>query len=626
MKQTQLVLCIAIIFTLTASLPQTLVAQEGYDRQYFSNKKEGDLTLAPLKFQHWEAESGRLIVQENRSKKNTNLIEIAFVRLPAKKAAGNPPLVYLAGTGSSGIDEGGGPLQPFFKKLTEFTDVILVDTRGLGRSQPNLKCPGSVTLPFDKPVDLESVINAYDSLLSGAKSYWENEGMDVYAYNTYESATDIAALLEALGVEKATFMGFSYGTHLVLNIVKRFPDIVHQAVLVGTEGPDHTYKLPSNIQHSIELISKQIDADPDISREIPDFLQLMHDVTASLKSQPRKMRTKHPRSGEEVDIIIGVADLFIANKLTLKHRERLSTLPYHYYLLSKGNFNHLARLAMNIRTIRLRSLVPFMMDCASGASAARMAQIQSEKASFLMGDFYNIPKPEICQRLKVPLLDDDFRTNPISDVPTLFVHHALDIHTPLSNVKEVMAGFANGHLLTVKNEGHSLHAFSEATFQERIIGFLIDGKLQKQDAVYELAPIKFKPLMKSKPAATNGIPLPEEITIMPPAKDLPKALAAFSGRWEGSWELTPDFNLIVSDINANAAEIIYAFSSSPRWRLEADYQKLTAKVVNGSSPAITWGNERIRFEFNLNESRDTIQGRFFMNGKEIQSARGRKVK
>ncbi len=625
MKLAQLLLCITIIFTLTASLPQALVAQEGYNRQYFSNKKAGELTLAPFKFHQWEAESGRLIVRENRSKKNTNLIEIAFVRLPAKNAAGNPPLVYLAGTGSSGIDEGGGPLQPLFQKLSEFTDVILVDTRGLGRAQPNLKCPGSITLPFDRPVNLESVINAYDSLLSGAKSYWENEGVDVYAYNTYESATDVAALLEALDIKKATFMGFSYGTHLVLNIVKRFPELVNQAVLVGTEGPDHTYKLPSNIQHSIELISQQIDADPEISREIPDFLALMREVTTTLKSQPQKVRTKHPRTGEEVEIVIGIADLFIANKLSLKHRERISTLPYHYYLLSQGNFNHLARLAMNMRTIRPRSLVPYIMDCASGVSATRMAQIELEKFSFLMGDFYNIPKPEICLRLNVPLLDDDFRTNPISDIPTLFVHHSLDIHTPLSNVEEVMAGFANGHLLTVKNEGHSLYAFSKSDFQDRIIDFITNRKLDKEHSVFELAPIKYKQLMKSKPAAANKIPLPNDITIMPPSPDLPKALAAISGHWEGSWELTPDFKLIVSNISTDEAEIIYAFNSAPRWRLEASYQKLKAEVVNSKTPTITWGNERIRFEFTLNENRDTIQGQFFVNGKAIQSASGKKI-
>lgn len=625
MKLTQS-LSIAIIFALTTFLLQAVLAQQGYDRQYFSNKKAGDLSLDPFKFHNMDAASGRLIVRENRRQKNTNLIEIAFVRLPAKADSGNPPLIYLAGTGSSGIDEGGGPLLPFFEKLTEFSDVILVDTRGLGRSQPNLKCPGSVTLPFDKPVDLESVINAYDSLLSNAKSYWESEGVDVFAYNTRESATDIAALLKALGIEKASLMGFSYGTHLVLNIVKRFPELVQQAVLVGTEGPDHTYKLPSNIQQSIELISRQIDAEPNISREIPDFLQLMQDVTASLKSQPRTVRAKHPRTGEAIEIVLGMADLFIANKLSLKHRERISTLPYHYYLLSQGNFDHLARLAMNMRRIRPRSLVPFIMDCASGASATRQAQIQTEKTSFLMGDFYNIPKPEICQRLQVPVLDDDFRTNPVSDVPTLFVHHALDIHTPLINVEEVMSGFANGHLLTVENEGHSLFAFSKAEFQDRIIGFLTDGKLEKQSSVFELAPIKFKPLMKSKPASANEIPLPDNITIVPPAADLPKTIAAFSGRWEGSWELTPDFKLIVSNINESKAEIIYAFNAAPRWRLEADCQKLTADVLNGSAPTITWGNERVRFEFTLNENRETIQGQFFMNGKEIQSASGRKMK
>ena len=42
--------------------------------------------------------------------------------------------------------------------------------------------------------------------------------------------------------------------------MRRHPKSIHRAILAGTEGPDHTYKLPSNIQKHLEDLAAVIKA------------------------------------------------------------------------------------------------------------------------------------------------------------------------------------------------------------------------------------------------------------------------------------------------------------------------------------------------------------------------------
>ena len=47
------------------------------------------------------------------------------------------------------------------------------------------------------------------------------------------------------------------------------------------------------------------------------------------------------------------------------------------------------------------------------------------------------------------------------------------------------------------------------------------------------------------------VPLPDDITIGAPAKDVPKDIAAFSGVWEGKWAYTgANAALVVEEINS----------------------------------------------------------------------------
>jgi hypothetical protein len=78
----------------------------------------------------------------------------------------------------------------------------------------------------------------------------------------------------------------------------------------------------------------------------------------------------------------------------------------------------------------------YMMDCASGMTAARREQIQQEAKGTMLEDSFNFPFPDVCEVWKPPDLGDTFRSVVRSDVPVLFISGTLDARTPISNAEE----------------------------------------------------------------------------------------------------------------------------------------------------------------------------------------------
>jgi hypothetical protein len=86
--------------------------------------------------------------------------------------------------------------------------------------------------------------------------------------------------------------------------------------------------------------------------------------------------------------------------------------------------------------------------------------------------------------------------------------------------------------------------------------------------------------------AQGGVPLPKDIVIKPPSPELPKEIAAFSGKWKGKWDGKIDFIVVVTEIDSEKAEIIYANAEYPSTRLAAACAYETAKVISGEKPKI----------------------------------------
>lgn len=107
---------------------------------------------------------------------------------------------------------------------------------------------------------------------------------------------------------------------------------------------------------------------------------------------------------------------------------------------------------------------------------------------------------------------------------------------------------------------------------------------------------------------SRHIPLPKKIEIVPPSPNLPKEIAAFSGRWEGTWEGSRplDSILIVENIEPEKAKVVYAWGGS--YSTTRDYSRYTAKILPGAKPKLEFSSPYARFVFEMEEDLKTING------------------
>jgi len=421
-----------------------------------------------------DAEFGTLLVPENRSNPESNLIEIAFVRFKSTAKNPGPPIVYLAGgPGGSGIWTAKGSRFPLFMAMREIADVIAFDQRGTGFSKPNLGCFDRLSLPLDVAPTREEAIKDLREKSRSCAEYWRDiQRVDLTGYNTNENADDLEDLRKALGANQISLWSISYGTHLAFATMRRHPKSINRAILAGTEGPDHTYKLPSNIQKHLEDLAAAIKADPQVGKKVPDFLGLMKSVFDHLDAKPETVEITDPQTKLKVKVIVNkfVMQYIVANNIGTTVSARFPAL---FYRASKGDFTNPAQVWLNQSRSEIGSAMSFMMDCASGQTTARRELIARDAKGTLLEDIFNFPFPDVCTEWNAPDLGDEFRSPLKSDIPVLFISGTLDARTPISNAEEYRKGFTNSTHIIVEGAVHSDPLFlSSPKIKEGMMEFL----------------------------------------------------------------------------------------------------------------------------------------------------------
>ena len=488
------ILCALVL--LTAVLDCAAHAQTATDQP---KRREGEIWFEPIKSevggQTYEGERGHLMVRENRKNPQSNLIELVFVRLKSTSDKPSFPTVYLdGGPGSSATNIASFPdYMRAFQKLREVGDVILLDQRGVGRSRPNLSFLATESLPVDVFADRAVALKAFKDRAKLAADHFRSRGVDILAYNSIESANDVDDLRKALGAEKVNLVGFSYGTHLGLACIRYHGKNLNRVVLIGTEGPDHTDKLPSTSDASIKRLSAIVAKDPEIGVKMPDLTGTLKRVLDRLEKEPVTVTITDQRSKKPVDVKVGKMGLQFLIMRDLGDTNDLPIFPLWFYTMDKGDYSILKRFVER-RYNQFGgglSVMTLVMDISSGVSNARKRQIQKEATTALLGDIVNFPISEMGDVFGNPDLGDAYRSQIRTDVPTLFVSGVLDNNTQPFQADEVRKTFKNSTHIVIDNAGHE-SMLTEPQVQQTMVQFLRGEDVSKVKIA--LPPLKFQAL------------------------------------------------------------------------------------------------------------------------------------
>ncbi len=438
-----------------------------------------------------EAEMGSLTVPMNRSAPGRGTVELAFVRLPATTPKPGPPVIFLnGGPGLSGIRAGRGRLFALFDALRTAGDVVLLDQRGAGSSIPSLACREPLRIPFDVLLRKDDVLRLVVESTARCAEQLARDGVDLRAFNTDESADDVADLARALGAEHVSLVAWSYGTHLAFAVLRRHQGLVARAVLAGPEGPDHTFKLPARVERYLAAISSRVRAEMP---NAPELGATMRRVLDAVEVEPAVVEMPAPKGSARVSRF----DLEWMSAEGIADTRIIARLPRWYARMARGRFDDIARDPLlrayfeSLRNDLNSSLVRACMDCASGVSSGRWSRIEREARGTLLGRIIDFPLPEVCDAVGRPDLGDAFRGPLHSDTPVLFITGALDARTPAENAEELMSGLPNASHLVVADAGHTdlLHP---ASVREATVRFMRGEEVASRQVPAE-RPLQFAP-------------------------------------------------------------------------------------------------------------------------------------
>ena len=423
-------------------------------------RKPEDITFEPYVFetpdgQRIDASLGRLGVPQSRKNSDAGVIKLAFVHLKSTSKTPGPPIIFLSGgPGVPGISHAQGPRSSVMLAMREFADVIALDQRGTGLSDPNLDCSLRLDYPLNRAATREDMLRLYEERARTCAEGWKQKGVSLEAYNTIENADDVNSLRKALGLQKISLLATSYGTTLAITLLRRHPGTVDRVIMVGMEAPDQTYKLPSNGEKQITEIARLCKETPQLNLIVPDIQRLLTTVSERLKSQPMRVEIEDAETKNKISIVVGDFDLRLMTADSISQDRLIRRFPLALHAMSRGDFSSLADWAFKYRRREITAM-PAAMDCASGVSVDRWNRIIAEEAKTTLGRDLDFPFPDVCQAWGVPQLDASFRSRLESDVPTLFISGTLDVRTPVSNAEEIQKGFRNSSLVIVEGAAHS---------------------------------------------------------------------------------------------------------------------------------------------------------------------------
>jgi pimeloyl-ACP methyl ester carboxylesterase len=423
------------------------------------------------------ARCGVLEVWEDREARSGRRIPLHIAIVPARLRAKEPdPILVLAGGPGQGAISLASQVMPLFNRLNDARDVVFVDQRGTGKSNP-LNCDDDaqpLQALFEDALPERLVTRCLAELDADPRQYVTSVAMQ-----------DLEEVRAALRYPRLNLWGGSYGTRAALEYARRQPDRVRSMVLDGVAPPD--MKLPLSFATDGDAALKRLfdacDVEPLCKKVYPDLRVMIQSLRGQLARRPARTTIVDPRTGERSDIQVNENVLLSGLFRPLYVAELASLLPLGVAAASGGDFNPL--LAQNLELAddiaeNLSVGMHLSVICAEDVPRITPADLAAANESFfgrsLVDDFLRACAS--WPRGKVP---EDYYTPLKSEVPALLLSGGIDPATPPRHGEAVVKTLANGRHFVAPHLGHgvSLHGCAPRlieSFVRKGSAAEIDGK------------------------------------------------------------------------------------------------------------------------------------------------------
>ena len=399
-----------------------------------------------------DALCGVLRVYENRAAASGRRISLNIVALPSLAPEAAPdPLFFLAGGPGQAAAKMAAEIREIFRPVLRQRDIILVDQRGTGKSNP-LECRSESNT-------LQELTESDEGALGRLRKCLKDYDADVRFYTTSIAMDDLDDVRAYLGYERINLYGGSYGTRAALVYVRRHGAHVRSMVLDGVAPTDMRIPLfaARDAQRALDKLLTDCEADAACRNAQPGLAARVRGLLMRLSDRPVRVEVMHPRTGNresvaiDARIVAGVLFGALYSPLTA------SLVPALIARAEQNDFQNLLALAYASEDSDNMSIgMQLSVLCSEDAPRVTSDDVETESAGTVFGVHLMRGQLKACEMWPRGEVDDSYFEPVTSAVPALVLSGDLDPVTPPGWGDSVAKHLKNARHVTVPATGHGV--------------------------------------------------------------------------------------------------------------------------------------------------------------------------
>ena len=458
------------------------------------------------------ASCGYLVVPEDRSRPTGRTIRLMVAKHPARSPEKRPdPIIYLHG--------GPGDIAPLevndliAAAFIRDRDILVVSERGTWFSQPALTCAASddfarelLGLRFYS----EATERAHLASTEACHGKLTATGANLSAYNSTESAADLADLRKVLDIAVWNIYGTSYGSYLAQTLMRDHPEGIRSVVLDSVLPTTYTVAANWwNARNAFDNLFQACAAEPACNAAHPRLQETFAGLVNRLEAEPLTTTVSDPVTGKDLKVVLDGGALIDWLRNQTYGVPTLRAAPDRIVGLAAGRRDSIEAIAKD-RAARAPPSGPdvpslsyglaFGVSCredypfatpedlaAAGREAFPDYPASVQREGIGGWAYFN----EDCRDVwKVPPAPEAMRQPVASSIPTLLISGSFDTLTSLAGAKAAAARLSNATVISIQGVGHFVSPAS-ACAQAVIVSFLYAPDAPDTSCVGALKPPSF---------------------------------------------------------------------------------------------------------------------------------------
>jgi pimeloyl-ACP methyl ester carboxylesterase len=446
---------------------------------------------APCTFQvpdQARVDCGFVVVPQDRRSDPSDTIRIAVAIYHSISSTPKPdPILYLqGGPGGEAISWSVSVYESVIAPLLGERDFIVLDPRGVGRSEPALNCDefGKTYLQdLQGRIPDDQRVSYYKGAFLGCKNSLIQQGVKLSAYTSMDMAADARDVLLALGYQQANLYGISYGTRVAQFVMRDHSQMVRSAIL-DSVVPVEMQLLNQNATVSDDILRVLFDdckTDSACSAAYPELETAYNQAFNQLNTEPVTVTVT---LGDDRKLEQSINGYTFRNAIlwALRTPQTISLVPQLIYRVRDGDHSTLIlSLAFPILTFDSISMGSYIsVGCHDQVFAMSMETL--DETVYDMCELWDVKPP-------LPGENDPVT----SEIPTLIFAGRYDPTTPPSFARQLASHLAHSYVAEIPNQGHGPSATGVSDCPTSLISsFLADPNIAPDlTCVNETQRVKF---------------------------------------------------------------------------------------------------------------------------------------